>query len=157
VQDGTSAGTNFGGAQTLFVKTSPNVGFNRETLFRFDLAVFAGPVTSATLRLFGFLQDDREANLAADIYGTTTTWTENAVTWNTRPAASPSTKLGTIVVANSTGRYYDLDLTAYVQSAKAAGATSVAFLVRSPVNTSPAINLSSRESAAANRPQLVLG
>src|SRR5687767_1475334 len=82
VRDGSFAGSNFGGATELIVKQS-GTDFNRETLLRFDLSGVGGAgVTSAKLRVFGQLQDNRATNVLTDVYGTATTWTEAGVTWN---------------------------------------------------------------------------
>src|SRR5687767_8015442 len=74
VRDGSFAGSNFGGATELIVKRS-GTDFNRETLLRFDLSGVAAGVTSAKLRVFGQLQDNRASNILTDVYGTATTWT----------------------------------------------------------------------------------
>src|SRR5688572_14512086 len=76
VRDGSFAGQNFGTATELIVKQS-GTDFQRESLLRFNLNGVSGNVTSAKLRIFAALQDNRQANVVTDIYGTTTTWSES--------------------------------------------------------------------------------
>ena len=154
VLDGSSASQNFGGATQLLVKRSSSAGYNREGVLKFDLSAVQGTVGSVKLRLFGNLQDTRATNLATDVYGTSTSWSETAVTWNNRPAATTA-KLGTVTVKNTTGQWYEVDLTAFVQSERAAGRNVVAFLLKNPTSTSPYTAFASRE-ASANKPQLVV-
>ncbi|EDY22436.1 glycosyl hydrolase BNR repeat-containing protein [Chthoniobacter flavus Ellin428] len=82
VQDGSAAGSNFGTATSLLVKTDA-AGYNRWTYLKFDLTGVSS-ITSATLRLY--LQSTGTANITAGVYAEdVTSWTEAALNWNTRP------------------------------------------------------------------------
>lgn len=154
VRDGSFAGQNFGNATELDVKVS-GPDFNRESLLRFDLTGIAGSVTSAKLRLYGGLQDTRSTNVLTDIYGTGTSWSESTVNWNNRPATTTS-KLATITVTDATQKWYEVDLTAYLQSEKAAGHNLVSLLLRNPATSAPYTLFKSKETSTANKPQLVV-
>src|SRR4051812_44373439 len=147
--------TNFGSSGEIRVKKSSGTTANREGLIKFDLSSLGGAApASAVLRLYGKLQDTREANIVTDVFPTTTAWTESGVTWNTRPAAGGA-KVGSLTVKNTTGQYYDVDITPFIQSELAAGRTTVALLLGNPITSSPYTSFNSR-NAASNKPQLVV-
>ena len=148
------AAKSYGTSAEIVVKKGA-AGGNREGLLKFDLAgVDAGAVTSAKLRVWGRLLDNRAANLPTDVYGTAAGWAETSVTWNTRPAAT-TPKLAGQAIANATGQWYEFDVTAYVQAERAAGRNLIGLLLRNPVSSSPYTIFNSKE-AATNQPQLVV-
>jgi len=157
VRDGTSATTNFGTATTLQTQSSATVGNNRETYLKFDLAAVTG-ISKATVRLYGSLSDTSGSNVPASIYSVaTTTWTESgsgSITWNNKPAAG-ATPLATTVITNNVPRWYEFDVTAYLQSEKAAGRNVVSLAVKNTSQSSPFASFNSKE-AANNQPQLIL-
>ena len=108
---------------------------------------------TVTLRLAGRLSDARAASVKTYIYPvTTTTWTESAITWNTKPAAE-STAQGYVTVSGTSTRWYDVDLTGFVQTQRTAGRTVVAIALKTSQDTLPYVSFGSRESAIV--PQLV--
>ena len=153
VEDGAKS-TNFGTSGEMRVKRSSSAGYNREGLLKFDLSALSGAVTSVKLRLYGKLQDTREANVVTQVFATSTGWTETGVTWNNRPAAT-GVSLGSVSVQGTAGKYYEVDLTAFVQAEWAAGRDTIALLLRNPNTTSPYSTFASR-NASTNRPQLVV-
>jgi hypothetical protein len=101
-----------------------------------------GAVTSARLRLY-------VSNGTGDgprVYATATSWSETAITWNNKPAASGGvlTDAGSI----SSGSYVELDVTGAVT-----GNGSVAFVMQP--TSSDGLYVNARE-ASSNRPQLVV-
>src|SRR5262249_35711191 len=62
---------------------------------------------------------------------------------------------GSLTVKNTTGQYYDVDITPFIQSELAAGRTTVALLLANPNTSSPYTTFNSR-NAASNKPQLVI-
>ncbi len=77
----------------------------------------SGTISSAVLRVYGKLDDNRNSNIPVNVHAVSnTTWTESAITWNNKPATGAS--LGSATVTDSIGRYYTWDITAYVQSGK---------------------------------------
>lgn len=151
VRDGSSASTNFGSKATLEVKKG-TAGFNRETFVKFNIGSIAS-ITSAKLRLFGSLLSTENPSMALSVADTTTTWDENTITWNNRPTGQ--TTVGNFTVTGTTPTWYDLDITSYLKSAKAAGKTTVSFVIRSTQTTSATCSFNS-DDATTNRPQLVV-
>lgn len=156
VRDGASATTNFGTATTLQTHSS-TAGNNRETYLKFDLTTVTG-ITRATVRLYGNLSDTTGSNVPTGIYSVaTTTWVESgngSITWNTKPVTG-ATPLSTSVVSNNVPRWYEFDVTSYLQAEKAAGRNVVSLAVKNTAQSSPFASFNSRE-AASNQPQLIL-
>jgi len=101
------------------------------------------------------LSDTRAASVTTSVYGSTTTgWSESTVTWKTRPAVQ-STVLGKITVRGTPQAWYQLDITSYVQSRRAAGATLVTLGLKNTVDTLPLSRFNSTE-ASSGRPQIVV-
>jgi hypothetical protein len=154
VRDGSYASQNFGSSTELQLKKG-GTGSNREDDLKFDLAGITS-VSSAKLRLWGRIDSSTEKPSVAVFGGTTNlNWTEAGVTWNTRPGTGTSAALSTTTVATSTQKWYEWDVTRFLQSQKAAGATSVTLVVRSLTTTTPYLIFSSDE-AGTNRPELVI-
>ncbi|HEY2586771.1 MAG TPA: DNRLRE domain-containing protein [Tepidisphaeraceae bacterium] len=146
--------TNFGSATDLQAKVS-SAGYNHESYLRFDLSGLSGTLTGATLKLFGELETpgpDYAINVIPVAAGS---WSESTVTWNTRPADG-SPVLGSMNVSGTTGQWYTVDLTSYIQSQLAAGHTTISLALEGAgPATAGYADFNSRE-AAANGPQLQL-
>ena len=114
-------------------------------------------MTSARLRLFGALSATTGTVVKAQAFSSTnTTWSESSLTWNNKPSVGATALASVPLVNNSTtSRWYELDVTAYVQQEKAAGRHTVTLVVRNDVNITPQVNFQSKE-AASNRPQLLI-
>ena len=100
---------------------------------------------------------DRRGPCQAATYSiTSTTWTETGITWNNKPA-SGTTALATVTIVNNstTARWYEWDVTAYLQAEKWAGRNVVALAVKNLANSTPFDSFSSKE-AASNRPGLLV-
>ncbi|HTK78127.1 MAG TPA: DNRLRE domain-containing protein, partial [Gemmataceae bacterium] len=157
VRDGSYATQNFGQATTLEVKNSATSGYRRQSFVRFDLTGVgsADDITSAKVRLFGRMLSADAASLPVGIYSVAdTTWSENAITSNTAPAAGAS-PLTTQTVDGTTGAWYEFDVTIYLKAQKAGGATAVAFALKSTITSEGYAGFNSDE-AASNKPQLVV-
>ena len=127
-----------------------------ESYLRFDIKSLGAPtVSSAKLRLFGQLLDTRSINLPTAVYSVSnTTWTETGITWNNKPT-SGTTALATVTVTDNVARFYEWDITAFIQSEKSAGCNVVALALKGTLSSSPYTFFNSRE-ASSNRPQLVV-
>jgi hypothetical protein len=102
-----------------------------------------GAVQSATLRLFA---TNGSTNGPA-VHGTDNSWTETAITWNNRPAATTGALDNkTTIVDNAWAEY---NVTAHVT-----GNGTYDFVLR-PDSTN-GVTFTSREGTATSRPQLVL-
>src|SRR5206468_48243 len=134
---GSFADQNFGQSTRLEVKNSATAGFRRQTYLRFDLSGIdsAADIASAKVRLFGNLLSADAASLPVGLFAVAdNSWAEDAITFNTAPAASGSA-LDTATVTGSTGNWYEFDVTNYLRQQKAAGATAVSFQVRGTVTS----------------------
>ncbi len=154
VHDGSSASTNFGTAAELQVQASATAGSNRESYLKFDLTTVSG-IMNAKLRLYGALIDISGSNVPAAVHSvSTTSWVESgngSITWNNKPVAG--TALATVTVTNNVARWYEWDITSYVQAEKAAGRNTVSFAVKNTATSTPYTTFNSRE-ATSNQPQL---
>lgn len=153
VRDGSNANRNFGSALSLVVRTAAN-GSNRWTYLKFDTSAL-GSVTSAKLRLFGRLSSTTSVTVRTSAYSVaTTTWSERQITWNSRPSLD-GTPLSTVVIDNrtTTARWYELDVTAYLQREKAAGRHLIGLALKNDARSTPSAQFNSKE-AGANSPQL---
>ena len=152
VRDGTNANTTFGStdAANLVTKLAPagQANNNRETYLTFDLSAVTGTVTGATLKVNGHTQDSRDANVVVGAYSVSnTSWTESALTWNNKPA-SATTALATATVTDATARYYNWNITSYIQSEKAAGHTKVSFVLKNQQETQGQLLWNSKETGS---------
>jgi len=152
VRDGATADTNFGADPSLVVKRGPaGQGVTRESYLRFDLAG-VGTVNHAVLRLYGRLNGTSNSNVAVAAYGVAdTSWSESGITYNNRPFTAAA--IGSAVVTDSTARWYEFDVTAYVQSVRATGRAG--FALKNALETIDAVLFNSGENAF-NQPQLVI-
>jgi hypothetical protein len=159
VRDGTNAAITHGttDAVNLITKVAPagQLNNNRETYLTFDLSSLSGTVTAATLKIFGHTESSSDANVGVGAYAVSSiTWTESAITWNNKPA-SASAALATATVTDATGRYYNWNITPYVQSEIAAGRTRVSFVLKNQQVTSGRLIWNSKETGS-NAPQLTI-
>ncbi len=154
--------TNFGTSPELQVKRTlnPGNGRGRRGFLRFNTSGVTGAVPSAKLRIFARLTLPDIAPTVMIVQKVTdTTWNELTVTWNNQPLVESSNALSQITVAGTTARYYEFDLTSFIQAERAVGRTAVAFRL---INLQPTGNtgafftsVNSKE-AATNRPLLVI-
>ncbi|MGE5549673.1 MAG: DNRLRE domain-containing protein [Bacteroidota bacterium] len=110
---------NYGTANVLIVK-GPGGTLQREAYIRFNLSgLGATSVASATLKLYatnlpnGGTPSVKVMSVNAD------TWSESSLTWNNKPAYN-GTALDTVTV-NAINTWYNLDVTAWVNSNLGAG------------------------------------
>lgn len=159
VRDGSNANTAFGStdAASLVTKLAPSsqTGNNRESYLTFDLSSVTGTITGATLKVNGHTEDSRDANVGVGAFAVSnTSWTESTITWNNKPASASST-LATATVTDATARYYNWNITSYIQSEKAAGHTKVSFVLKNQQETQGRVLWNSKETGS-NAPQLTI-
>ena len=155
VKGGTSANANFGTSSELQVKNnSTSQGDARQSFLKFDLSS-AASIGSAKLRLYGYLNNANKTNVVTEVHSSgVTSWSEAGTTYNNKPAIRDEV-LGQITVANTTAKWYEVDLTAYLRAEKLAGRNTVTLVLTNPVSSDPYAAFSSDE-AASNRPELVI-
>ncbi|AXY73420.1 T9SS C-terminal target domain-containing protein [Paraflavitalea soli] len=158
VRNGTSADITHGSTDAAILisklNSNPAAGNDRQTYLRFDASGATGTITSAILRVYGKLDDNRNTNVPVNAHAVSnTTWTESAITWNNKPATGASQ--GSATVTDSIGRYYTWDVTSYVQAERAAGRNNISLALLATVATNPRITWNSKETGS-NPPQLVI-
>ncbi|WP_221393558.1 DNRLRE domain-containing protein [Dyadobacter sp. NIV53] len=142
---------NYGAASTLEVKAGSLPSYQRKTYLKFPLAGIM-PVGSAKLRLYGHnVQNTNKVNVA--VFGVENDdWSETAITWANAPAGSGS-NLGQFN-ADNTAKYYEIDVTSFVQS-QLAGDRTVSFLLTNATSQNSLLSFNSRENTV-NPPELVI-
>ncbi|THU41213.1 DNRLRE domain-containing protein [Niastella caeni] len=157
VRDGTNAGTTYGTTDStlLITKLSPSGQLNnaRESYLMFDLTSLTGNAASVQLRVYGKVDLTSVPSVPVGVFSVAnTTWTENTLTWNNKPATSTAA-LATTTVTNTAFTYYTWDVTNYVKAELAAGRKRVAFALKSGLAHDPRIFWNSSEFGS-NPPQL---
>jgi PKD repeat protein/alpha-tubulin suppressor-like RCC1 family protein len=149
--------SNFGTDTTITVQQGSSNSNIRWTYVKFDLTSVP-TITNAKLRVFGAVSATTSTTIQTAAYSvSTTTWAETGLTWNNKPA-SGSTALATVTIVNNstTARWYELDVTAYLQAEKAAGRNVVSLAFKNLANSTPYVSFTSKEGTAANRPQVLI-
>jgi hypothetical protein len=156
VRDGIFANANSGNSKSLDV-SSDNWSFLRESYLRFDYSAFSGSaVNSAKIRVY-VSRVDANASRIISVFGlSNNTWGENTITWNNKPAES-GTPLGSYTVNNTARAWYELDVTAYINSQLALGKkiVSLRLVNQGAKGSGNLVTFNSRE-AASNKPELLL-
>jgi hypothetical protein len=125
---------------------------NRESYLKFDVSNFQS-ATSVKLKLFGRLSSAQSSNVPASVYSVAdTSWDEKVITWNGKPA-SGGTALATTTVTDTTARWYEWDVTTYVNAHRAAGNPVVSFVLKNDISSISVTRFNSRE-AGENMPRL---
>ncbi len=150
VQGANNANKNFGTATQLKARTNATAAKNFDSYLKFDMSTV--PAFSAVkLRLYAALSGNGSVSATISAVSNTT-WGETTITWNNKPAVGAALASGT--VTNKTFAWYELDVTGYLQSERAAGRNVVSLALRAPATSSLTVNANSRQ-ASTNKPQLV--
>ena len=152
---GKNANNNFGSATSLIDQTnsSPNKSF--ETFLKFDISTISANPSSAFLRVNGRLNNTQTPSLTVEAYNVTnTSWMENTITWNNKPAAQPAI-LTTANVNSTTNQYYQWDVSSLIAGLRSAGINLVTVKL---INTNSSNNqaIFNSKEAASNKPELVI-
>ncbi|CAN7288485.1 hypothetical protein LJR153_001439 [Paenibacillus sp. LjRoot153] len=154
VRDGTYATTNQAGTTAVTVDTKNDLtSYKRDGYFKFDFNNYSGSVTAATITLKPIVTAmsgiQNEVALVSD-----NTWTEGAITWDTKP--SSSTVLGTYTIV--AGTPITINVTSQVQAAMSTGKKlSIRVYSTSPVNSNGNVSFASSESiTSTDRPKLTI-
>ncbi len=144
---------NFGTATSLLVRKSST---NKWSYLKFNTSA-APSVSRARLRLYGAATASIGTTLRTSTYSAAdTSWGESTITWNNKPATGV-TPLATLTVDPNTTvqRWYEWDITAYLQQERAAGRTVVTLVLRDEDTSSADVSFRSRENSS-NKPVLVI-
>jgi hypothetical protein len=153
VRGGTYGDTNYGSASTLEAKNVTDASYDREIYLKFNLSGVSA-IGSGILRLFG-QQSGTTSSVPMDLLGVSgASWSESTLTWNNRPAPTTAT-LATTNTIGSTARWYEWDITSFLQAEKSAGRNVVTLVLRMPTNSQSQMIFNSDE-AASDQPELAL-
>lgn len=151
VRDGSYAGTNSGTDTTLFVKKANVAGYTREAYFKFNLSSVS-TISNAKLRIYA--ASTTTSPITTTVFPVAnTSWTETGIIWNNKPTRSAA--LTSKTINGTTSTWYELDVTNYLKSEKAAGRNIISLALANGTATDQLLKLNSRE-ATANQPQLVI-
>jgi hypothetical protein len=145
-------GTNNCGACTQLSTRRHSTGEYR-TLYQFDLSSIptGQRLVSATLRVWV----NSGVSSTASVYRVTQSWSEATLTWaNSNGVSYNGTAVATFVPASS-GRYYDVDVTALVAQWRG-GTANYGLITRVASNNTLATFTSKEWGTASERPQLVV-
>jgi endoglucanase len=136
------------------VNPTTTAGNNRETYLLFNAGAVTN-VSTATLRVYGIVDLTTVPSVPVGVFPVAnTTWTENTLTWNNKPATG-GTALASATVTNTAYSYITWDVTGYVQSELQAGRTNISLALKSLASHDPRIFWNSSEFGS-NPPQLVI-
>jgi RHS repeat-associated protein len=152
VQNGKNASKNYGGNTQLRAQTNTTAASNYDSYLKFDTSTATGEITSAKLRLYASLSKAGNVSNSTHAVGNTD-WGETMLTWNNRPALGAV--LGSVAVTSTSYAWKEIDVTAYVQSEKAAGRNVISLGLHNAASSSVYVRANSRE-ARSNRPELVI-
>ena len=141
VRAGRYANDNFGSSTELFVKTTTNDDFVRETLMKFDLSNYE-TITSAKI----FFYAKAQVSMNVNVYGVDNdSWSENSVTWNNAP--SLNTNLGAVALTANYS-WVDLDVSSAVINDFSASDKTFSIGLKDNNNIRKTITINSKENSA---------
>jgi hypothetical protein len=159
---GSTPDVNFGAAIDLQVKRTlnPGTGKGRQAYLRFDTSSVTGNVTRAVLRVYGNLNATIGANnnLPCAVFPVSAAWDETTLVWNNKPAPNVPNELARVVVTDTTARWYEFDITSFINAERAAGRSLTGVLLRNMEEGEPGdyFTVFNSREATQNRPQLVI-
>jgi uncharacterized lipoprotein NlpE involved in copper resistance len=156
VQDSTDDNTNFGSSTSLLSKKTTGVN-NRNIFATFNTASVSGTLGGAFLQFTGGIESGgTDTNVPVNVYGvSTTSWGQSTITWNNQPTAGTTIEASNTVI-DTTTRLYTFDLTSYINAQRAAGYTTVSFMIQAGAVTSSSIIDFNSSNASTGKPVLVL-
>jgi len=153
---------NYGTAAELQVKRTynPGAGKGRQAYIRFNTSSVAGTVTHARLRVYGRLSAVTAANqnIPLAVFPVSTLWEELLLNWANKPLPNVPQELGRVTVTDATARWYEFDITAFINQERAAGRNVTGVLLRNMLrgDVGDFYTVVNSREAAANQPQLVI-
>ncbi len=140
VQDGSSTNTNFGNTTSLVLKSS-GVGYNRHSYIKFNLAE-TGLTTATNVILKTYLTSSPDGPATIGLYQVSDGWSEEAITWNNKPAAGTLISSQTLSNIN---QWVSWDVTSYVNTQL--GGDKAASFVMIATTSNKWVTFGSHESA----------
>lgn len=160
---GATPTANFGNVAELQVKRTlnPGSGRGRQAYLRFDTSSVTGEIKLATLRVFGRLNALTAANqnIPLSVFPVSAAWDESTLTWDNKPLPNQPEELTRVTVTDAVARWYELDITAFIQAERTAGRTVTGVLLRNMIRSETGdfyTTFDSRETTTTNAPQLII-
>jgi hypothetical protein len=138
-----SPAENFGGRTTITTRLD-----NYESCLKFDVSTLSG---SVKLRLFGNINSSG-TNVTVGVYPTDSNWIETGLVWNNKPVTGNI--ISSALILDTTPRFYEWDVSSYIQAERSVGHTIVSIAIKSTVPSSSYLSFNSKE-ATANKPMLI--
>jgi endoglucanase len=159
VRDGANATLVHGVTDSTLLMTKINptttTGNNRESYLLFDANSVTGTINSVKLKVYGKVDQTAVASIPVGVFSVAnTSWTENSLTWNNKPATG-STALASADIPSAAYSYAIWDVTSYVRSEITAGRKLIALSLKSLASNDSRIFFNSAETGN-NPPQLVI-
>jgi pectate lyase len=150
IRNGQYDNDNYGSLDVLQMKNRDNADADRKAYIKFNISSI-NSVSSAKLRVYGRIQKD--SNTLSIHPVDPGAWQEMNLTWKNAPNLD-QTILTSINVNNTENQWWEIDLTAYVQSQKASGNSIISLVLYSANEGAPTMYIKSREHNDA--PQLII-
>ncbi|MFD1628760.1 sialate O-acetylesterase [Pseudopedobacter beijingensis] len=148
--------TNYGAADIL-VKHRNGNSVTRFGYLKFNISAFnltaAGKVT---LKLYCRTKETETSPVNVNVYAVKdndVSWTESGLNWNNKPALA--NQLSSVTVEES-GKYYEWDVTAYIQQLINNNINEVSFVLADIADGNNTLTFNSKENTQ-NKPQLIIG
>lgn len=161
---GATPEVNYGANAEMQIKRTFNAGNGkgRQAYLRFDTSNVAGGVINrATLKIYGRLNSLTAANQnipCAVFPVSNAAWTESLLTWANKPQPNAPQELARVNVTDDTARWYEFDVTNFINAERAAGRTTTGLLLRNMGrgDAGDYYTVFNSKEATTNRPQLVI-
>jgi hypothetical protein len=97
-------------------------------------------------------------NLPCAVFLVSTAWDESTLTWNNKPAPNVPNELSRVTVTDDVSRWYEFDITAFINAERAAGRPITGVLLRNMMEGEPGdfFTVFNSREAATNKPQLII-
>lgn len=123
---------------------------DRETYITFDLSNLGGnplDLLTATLRLNGYMMDEKEAPLVSInvLESKNNTWNENTITWDNKPGNETTVINSFSVTTFDTDQIFEIDITDFIKSKLLAGDDAVSIVLKASTDNKNRVFFNSKE------------
>ena len=145
VRGGAFAGRSFGSTPQLLAKLGVTADNTRVSYLKFD--VRETQIERAVLRVSAHLSNTMNCSITTSVHAVrNVSWDERTLTWNTKP--SVGAVLGSAAIRGVAPQWYDVDVTAYVQSQKRAGKSIITVALQNATHSSAQVEIVERDGNA---------
>lgn len=133
VTGGTFSNVNYGTKKRLNSrKAQATSSSSKESYLKFDLFTISTQITNAKLKLFGNFSNDSGGTVNVKVEAVANqSWDELLINYSNKPSSQAPVLASTDIT--NTLKYYEWDVTSFIQSAKNAGLTSITFKVSNTI------------------------